>query len=46
MILKRLNSCCEGTMTRAAALIGFAESPENVTPVAPQIEDKIWRANS
>ena len=32
----------EGTMTRAAALIGFAESPENITLVAPQIEDGIW----
>jgi hypothetical protein len=29
-------------MTRAAALIGFAESPENVTLVAPQIDDGIW----
>ena len=35
----------EGTMTRAAALIGFAESPENVTLVAPQIEDGIWLAS-
>ena len=35
----------EGTMTRAAALIGFAESPENVNLVAPQIEDGIWLAN-
>jgi hypothetical protein len=35
----------EGTMTRAAALIGFAESPENVTLVAPQIDDGIWLAS-
>ena len=35
----------EGTMTRAAALIGFAESPENVNLVAPQIEDGIWLAS-
>ena len=35
----------EGTMTRAAALIGFAESPENVSLVAPQIEDGIWLAS-
>ena len=34
-----------GAMTRAAALIGFAESPENVTLVAPQIEDGIWLAS-
>ena len=26
-------------MTRAAALIGFAESPENIALVGPQIED-------
>ena len=35
----------EGTMTRAAALIGFAESPENISLVAPQIEDGIWLAS-
>jgi len=32
-------------MTRAAALIGFAESPENVALVATQIEDGIWLAS-
>ena len=32
-------------MTRAAALIGFAESPENVVLVAPEIEDGIWLAS-
>ena len=32
----------EGTMTRAAALIGFAESPENISLVTLQIEDGIW----
>ena len=31
-----------GSMDWAAALIGFAESPENVSLVAPQIEDGIW----
>ena len=31
-----------GAMDWAAALIGFAESPENVSLVAPQIEDGIW----
>ena len=35
----------EGTMTRAAALIGFAESPENIALVGPQIEDGIWLAS-
>tara|TARA_E500000331_G_C17252179_1_gene711643 strand:- start:326 stop:2527 length:2202 start_codon:yes stop_codon:yes gene_type:complete len=39
------NHFTAGTMTRAAALIGFAESPENVTLVAPQIEDGIWLAS-
>ena len=34
-----------GAMTRAAALIGFAESPENITLVAPEIDDGIWLAN-
>jgi hypothetical protein len=31
-----------GAMDWAAALIGFAESPENVSLVAPQIVDGIW----
>ena len=31
-----------GAMDWAAALIGFAESPENVSLVASQIEDGIW----
>ena len=31
-----------GAMDWAAALIGFAESPENVLLVAPQIEGGIW----
>ncbi|MAI29329.1 MAG: hypothetical protein CMP38_03875 [Rickettsiales bacterium] len=35
----------EGTMSRAAALIGFAESPENISLVAPQIENGIWMAS-
>ncbi len=39
------NHFTAGTMTRAAALIGFAESPENVSLVAPQIEDGIWLAS-
>ena len=30
-----------GAMDWAAALIGFAESPENVSLIAPQIEDGI-----
>ena len=34
-----------GSMTRAAALIGFAESPENVSLVASQIEDGICLAS-
>ena len=34
-----------GAMTRAAALIGFAESPENVALVAPEIDDGIWLAS-
>ena len=35
-----------GTMSRAAALIGFAESPENITLVASKIEDGIWLFDS
>ena len=31
-------------MDHAAALIGFSESPENITLVAPQIENGIWLA--
>jgi len=31
-----------GTMDWAAALIGFAESPENVLLFAPHIEDGNW----
>jgi hypothetical protein len=34
-----------GSMSRAAALIGFAESPENVALVSPQIDDGIWLAS-
>jgi hypothetical protein len=34
-----------GAMSRAAALIGFAESPENITLVAPQIDEGIWLAS-
>ena len=30
------------TMDRQAALIGFSESPENVTLVGSQIENGIW----
>ena len=39
------NHFTAGTMTRAAALIGFAESPENIASVASQIEDGIWLAS-
>jgi hypothetical protein len=38
MILKRFDT---GAMDWAAALIGFAKSPKNVTLVAPQIVDGI-----
>ena len=31
-----------GAMDKQAALIGFSESPENVTLVGPQIETGIW----
>ena len=31
-----------GAMDQQAALIGFSESPENVTQVGPQIADGIW----
>ena len=33
------------SMSRAAALIGFAESPENVALVAPEINEGIWLAS-
>ncbi len=31
-----------GAMDRAAALIGFAESPENVALVAPDLLNGVW----
>ena len=31
-----------GAMDRAAALIGFAESPENVALVAPDLVNGVW----
>ena len=31
-----------GAMDKQAALIGFSESPENVTLVGSQIENGIW----
>ncbi len=34
-----------GAMTHAAALIGFAESPENIALVSSQIDDGIWMSN-
>ena len=44
-ITKSTNTQFQDILSKSYPHIGFAESPENITLVAPQIEDGIWLAS-